>query len=131
MMIDHTFVFPKMIWMFASIVLLFFRYSPVVLGFSYVVIYLLYVFVSAINFISVGRLLRPFPLELKFYKSVSWVIWSLPLYNFVVSWIRLIGVINSMSLPGVWNTATFTAEVQSAVKIVRGDVRSLREKKKE
>ncbi|KRK86794.1 glycosyltransferase [Levilactobacillus koreensis JCM 16448] len=131
MMIDHTFVFPKMIWMFASIVLLFFRYSPVVLSFSYVVIYLLYVFVSAINFISVGRLLRPFPLELKFYKRVSWVIWSLPLYNFVVSWIRLIGVINSMSLPGVWNTSTFTAEVRSAVKIVRGDVRSLREKKKE
>lgn len=39
MMIDHTFIFPKMIWLFASVVLLFLRYSPVILGLSYVIIY--------------------------------------------------------------------------------------------
>lgn len=129
MMIDHTFVFPKMIWMFASVVLLFFRYSPVVLGLSYVVIYLLYVFVSLVNYVSVGRLLQKFPDEQKFYHSIRWVVWSLPLYNFFVSWIRLVGVINSMSLPGVWNTATFTTEARSAKHVVGQDARYLRQKK--
>lgn len=129
MMIDHTFVFPKMIWLFASIVLLFFRYSPVVLGLSYVVIYLLYVFVSLVNYVSVGRLLQKFPDERQFYHNIRWIIWLLPLYNFVVSWIRLVGVINSMSLPGVWNTDTFTAETGSAKKIVDKDIRYLRDKK--
>lgn len=129
MMIDHTFVFPKMIWLFASIVLLFFRYSPVVLGLSYVVIYLLYVFVSLVNYVSVGRLLQKFPDERQFYHNIRWIIWLLPLYNFVVSWIRLVGVINSMSLPGVWNTDTFTAETGLAKKIVDKDIRYLRDKK--
>jgi len=129
MIIDHTFVFPKMIWMFASIVLLFFRYSPVVLGLSYIVIYLLYVFVSLVNYVSVGRLLTKFTNERKFYHSISWVVWSLPLYNFFVSWIRLVGVINSMSLPGVWNTATFSTETHEAKHVVHHDVHYLRSKK--
>ncbi|HJE86094.1 MAG TPA: hypothetical protein K8U88_00780 [Levilactobacillus hammesii] len=129
MMIDHTFVFPKMIWMFASVVLLFFRYSPVVLGLSYVVIYLLYVFVSLVNYVSVERLLLRFPDELRFYRNIRWVVWSLPLYNFFVSWIRLVGVINSMSLPGVWNTSTFAAEARAAKHVVGKDAHYLRQKK--
>lgn len=129
MMIDHTFVFPKMIWMFASVVLLFFRYSPVVLGLSYVVIYLLYVFVSLVNYVSVERLLLRFPDELRFYRHIRWVVWSLPLYNFFVSWIRLVGVINSMSLPGVWNTSTFSAEARAAKHVVGKDTHYLRQKK--
>jgi len=115
--------------MFASIVLLFFRYSPVVLGLSYIVIYLLYVFVSLVNYVSVGRLLTKFTNERKFYHSISWVVWSLPLYNFFVSWIRLVGVINSMSLPGVWNTATFSTETHEAKHVVHHDVHYLRSKK--
>ena len=53
LMIDHTFMFPKMIWFFASIVLLFFRYSAVVLAASYILIYFLYVLVEALNLMCV------------------------------------------------------------------------------
>jgi len=128
-MIDHTFIFPKMIWLFASVVLLFFRYSPVVLGLSYLVIYLLYVLVSLVNFVSVGKLLQEFPDEKRFYRRVSWVIWTLPIYNFVISWIRLVGIINSMSMPGAWNTATFGAETKSVGRVLKGDMQRLRDQK--
>ncbi|MFC6206287.1 TIGR03111 family XrtG-associated glycosyltransferase [Levilactobacillus tongjiangensis] len=128
-MIDHTFIFPKMIWLFASVVLLFFRYSPVVLGLSYLVIYLLYVLVSLVNFVSVGKLLQEFPDEKHFYRRVSWVIWTLPIYNFVISWIRLVGIINSMSMPGAWNTATFGAETKSVGRVLKGDVQRLRDQR--
>lgn len=43
MMIDHTFLFPKIIWIFASIALLFFHYSAIMMAMSYVAIYLLYI----------------------------------------------------------------------------------------
>jgi len=127
--IDHTFVFPKMIWMFASVVLLFFRYSPVILGLSYVVIYGLYIFVSALNFWCVRLLLRPFPEENRFYLSVWWTIFTMPLYNFAVSWIRLVGVLNAMTGPGEWNTNSFPAEIKAIIAIVKHDWQSLHQPK--
>ena len=125
-MIDHTFIFPKMIWIFASIVLLFFRYSPVILGLSYVIIYGLYVLVSALNYYCVQLLLREFPAEKHFYSSVWWTIFTMPLYNFWVSWIRLIGIINAMTGPGKWNALPFFKELKLAGRIIRGDWRQLR-----
>ncbi len=53
-MIDHTFTFPRMIWTFATLVLIAFGYSTLVVGLSYLLIYGLYVLVGVINFISVG-----------------------------------------------------------------------------
>lgn len=104
LMIDHTFMFPKMIWMFASIVLLFFRYSPVVLAASYVLIYFLYIVVELMNFICVRTLLRDFPLERQFYNHQWWTIFTLPGYNLVCFWFRLVGTINMMVRPADWNS---------------------------
>jgi len=127
--IDHTFIFPKMIWMFASVVLIFFRYSPVILGLSYVVIYGLYVFISLLNFWCVELLLRPFPAEKRFYHSVWWTILTMPLYNFWVSWIRLIGIVNSMTGPGQWNARGFGQELGSVWQIIKADIKSLKRPK--
>ncbi|MCG0790389.1 Glycosyltransferase, family 2 (GT2) [Lactiplantibacillus plantarum] len=96
-MIDHTFTFPRMIWTFATIVLIAFGYSTVVVGLSYLLIYSLYVMVGVINFISVGILLKPYPEECHFYKHLWWLTLTLPLYMFLTAWIRLIGVINAMT----------------------------------
>lgn len=127
--IDHTFIFPKMIWIFASVVLIFFRYSPVILGLSYVVIYGLYVFISLLNFWCVELLLKPFPAEKHFYHSVWWTILTMPLYNFWVSWIRLIGIVNSMTGPGQWNARGFGQELRSVWQIIKADIKSLKRPK--
>lgn len=101
-MIDHTFTFPRMIWTFATIVLIAFGYSTVVVGLSYILIYGLYVLVDAINFISVGILLKPYPKEQQFYLHLWWLTLTLPLYMFLTAWIRLIGVINAMTTQAAW-----------------------------
>ncbi|CAJ1179968.1 hypothetical protein LCR01_13170 [Companilactobacillus crustorum] len=128
MMIDHTFIFPKMIWMFASVVLLFLRYSPVILGLSYLIIYGLYVSVSIVNFLCVELLLKKFENERRFYSKLFWVVFCLPLYNFICSWFRLIGSLNESAENKNWNSRGFKEESGNIVKVVKGDVRNLERK---
>lgn len=131
MMIDHTFLFPKMIWLFASIALLFFRYSALMMGMSYVAIYLLYILVSLLNYICVRLLLRDFPDENKFYAHQWWVAFSQPIYNFICSCIRLVGTINGMTEIAAWNSEKFDQEAKGVGSIIRSDFKNLKKRKKE
>ena len=104
LIIDHTFLFPRMIWFFASFVLLFFHYSIWVLIDSYLLIYLLYVFASFINYFCVRILLQEFPSEKHYFGHLWWVAWTFPIYNFICAWIRMIGAINTITRPTQWNS---------------------------
>lgn len=130
MMIDHTFLFPKMIWLFASIALLFFRYSPIMMGMSYVAIYILYVLVGLLNFICVRLLLHDFPEENKFFGHQWWVIFTMPLYNFICSIIRFVGTINGMTEVSTWNSERFDQEVKGASSVVSTDWKNLKERRR-
>ena len=125
LVIDHTFLFPKMIWMFASFVLLFYRYSPVVLGISYLIIYFLYAMVSVLNNLCVRMLLREFENERRFYIKLTWVAWTLPFYNFICSCFRLVGTLNVASNSHEWNALSFKEEIQRILKVFGKDIRSL------
>lgn len=131
LIIDHTFMFPKMIWFFASIVLLFFRFSPVVMIASYILIYFLYIIVEIFNFICVRSLLQPFPEESQFYSHLWWVVLTLPGYNLVCFWIRLIGTINMMTRPLDWNGQRPATELNSVKQQVQADWRQLWQRKNE
>lgn len=124
LMIDHTFMFPKMIWFFASFVLLFFRYSAVVLIASYILIYFLYILVELLNFICVRTLLRAFDDERHFYDHQWWTIFTLPGYNLVCFWFRLIGTINMMVQRSNWNSQNATSERHAAWHQVKGDAQA-------
>ncbi|WP_334341487.1 TIGR03111 family XrtG-associated glycosyltransferase [Companilactobacillus sp. HBUAS56275] len=121
LLIDHTFLFPRMIWLCASVVLLFFRYSPIMMGMSYVIIYLLYILVELLNYICVLELLQEFPEEKSFYRKQWWVTLTLPFYNFICSIIRLIGVINSMTTQVGWNSESFSTEKKRVATVVKND----------
>lgn len=121
MLIDHTFLFPKMIWLFASFILVFLGYSWRLLLLSYLLIYFLYVLVSFLNFVCVHLLLRDFPAERKFFSSIWWVGLSLPFYNFICSWIRFIGILNSMTQKSSWNAPSFNKEVKSVKQVFKQD----------
>lgn len=125
LMIDHTFMFPKMIWFFASIVLLFFRYSAVVLAASYILIYFLYVLVEALNFVCVRTLLVKFPEERQFYDHQWWTMFTLPGYNLVCFWFRLVGTINMMVSSANWTSKRPDVEAQEVRQQVKADAKAL------
>lgn len=131
LVVDHTFVFPKMIWMFASVVLMFFGYKVSTLLISYVVIYLLYLILGIVNFVTVELTMVKFPAEDKFFRSLWWCILTLPMYNFMCSGIRFIGVINS-TVPGSrsWTTKTMATEFDSFKSVLRHDVKKMIKKGK-
>jgi len=126
MMIDHTFIFPRMIWTFASIVLIAFGYSSIIVILSYLLIYALYVFVAVINFISVGILLGKYPEECRFYLRRWWVTLTLPIYMFLCAWIRLIGVINAMTMKASWKMHGFNEEAHQFYTVIRSDVKMVK-----
>jgi len=126
MLIDHTFIFPKMIWMFASIVLLFLRYSPTILALSYVIIYLLYISVSVVNYFCVKLIMRGFGNERRYYTKQKWIAFTLPFYNFICSWFRLIGSLNVSQKNKQWNSKGFKEETSGALKVVESDIHNLR-----
>ncbi|WP_155286352.1 TIGR03111 family XrtG-associated glycosyltransferase [Lacticaseibacillus zhaodongensis] len=127
MMVDHTFLFPKMIWMCASVVLIQFGYPAGTMALSYVLIYGLYVFVSLIDFASVLLILRPHPDERHYYSSLWWVAFTLPVYNMLCSGIRLVGIINGMTTKASWQLRGFDQETQQVKAVLKDDLRELRE----
>lgn len=127
LVVDHTFVFPKMIWLFASLVLVILGYSLQTLLLSYVIIYLLYLLLGIVNFISVASVMTLFPKENPFYLSLWWCILTLPIYNFLCSWIRLIGIINSASSSHkAWTTDNFSHEMTIVKTVLVHDLQKLK-----
>lgn len=126
-MIDHTFTFPRMIWTFATLVLIAFGYSTLVVGLSYLLIYGLYVLVGVINFISVGILLKPYPAERRFYSRLWWLTLTLPIYMFLTGWIRLVGVINAMTTHATWRMRGFSEEWHQLITVLRDDRQTVRD----
>ncbi|MBU7446634.1 MULTISPECIES: TIGR03111 family XrtG-associated glycosyltransferase [Lactiplantibacillus] len=126
-MIDHTFTFPRMIWTFATLVLIAFGYSTLVVGLSYLLIYGLYVLVGVINFISAGILLKPYPAERRFYSRLWWLTLTLPIYMFLTGWIRLVGVINAMTTHATWRMRGFSEEWHQLIAVLRDDRQTVRD----
>jgi biofilm PGA synthesis N-glycosyltransferase PgaC len=131
MIIDHTFTFPRMIWTFASFVLIAFGYSTWIMILSYLLIYALYVFVAIVNFASVAIILRTHPDEQHFYLHLWWVTLSLPIYMFVNSWIRLVGIINAMTTKATWRMRGLPEEMHRLVAVIQDDIETIREQRRQ
>ncbi len=121
LMFDHTFAFPRMIWYFALIFLIFMNYPiSLVLG-SIAIIYLLYAFSMFLFFLNVRMYLAEVKDIQTYYVSKWYVIFLLPLYNFAIFWIRFAGIINSIKSEGSWKTTTLTEEWQKIKSVVNQD----------
>lgn len=126
LMIDHTFAFPRLIWILGLGVLIFLGYSPVVIGLSILFMYLMYVFYAAMNFINVNLLLKTFPIERQYFKTKWWAMLTMPIYNVLCSLIRFIGIINEITNSASWNTRTFKNEITAITKIIIKDWEKLK-----
>lgn len=65
--------------------------------------------------------IKPFKKLRRYYVRKIYLIFLLPLYNFVVFWFRFAGIINSMKSKGSWKMQTFSDERDTAVGVVRSD----------
>ena len=118
---DHTFAFPRMIWYVALICLLAVGYSGAVVLGAMAAIYVLYVVCGFLYLAAVASFLRDFADLRRYCLTQWWVVPLLPLFNFVVFFIRLAGVINSIGTGGSWKTRTLSEERAALTDVVRSD----------
>ena len=118
---DHTFAFPRMIWYFALICLGFMNYSFKLILISVCLMYALYVFGTLLFYINIAIILRFYPNIMKYYMKKWYLIFLLPLYNFMVFWFRFAGMINSIKGEQTWRTRNLTEERREFMNIIKRD----------
>ncbi|QEY35692.1 putative glycosyltransferase, exosortase G system-associated [Caproiciproducens galactitolivorans] len=122
LLFDHTFVFPRMIWYFALIFLAFWGSQVQHIVTSVLILYCMYVLTTFLFYLNVNIYFSNFPEYKSFYRSKFYLIFLLPLYNFIVFWIRVAGIINSIKGHNSWRTSNITEEFSKFRKVVRSDL---------
>lgn len=125
LMYDHTFAFPRMIWYFAMIFLLFMNYPFALVFGSVFVIYLLYVLSSFLFYLNVMSYLKNYKNIRKYYACKLHLVFLMPLYNFVIFWIRFAGIINSTKIKSKWKTLNLTEEYKSFCAVIKDDFKGV------
>ena len=123
-----------MIWYLALIVLMAYGYSSTTVLLSMGAIFLFYIVCGYLYFYIGQYLLKPFPDIREYYRKLWPVVALLPFYNFVVFFIRLAGIINSINTQSSWKTDTLTRELdkfrvsaRESLGKISGKIKSFRE----
>lgn len=118
---DHTFAFPRMIWYFALVCLLFVNYPVSLVVGSMGITYVLYVCSSFLFFLSISTYLQPYKEVRDYYRSKWYICLLMPAYNFIIFWIRFAGIINSINNDSTWKTANLTEEKEQLLAVLKKD----------
>ena len=119
LMYDHTFAFPRVIWYLALICLVLMKYSFESIVYSTLFIFLLYILIGYCYYFTTIGFLSDFKEIRRYYARQWYVIPMLPLFNFMVYFIRLAGVVNSINTDSAWKTKTFTEEKREFWSVIR------------
>lgn len=107
---DHTLVFPRFIWIFAMMYLVFLDYPLNLIVGANIILYLIYTLNSFMYFF-ISKLYIKELKTVKRYMNKHWyTILLLAIYRFIVFFMRVAGIINSVEKYASWNTRTFTDE---------------------
>ena len=110
MLKDHTLVFPRFIWIFAMMYLVFLDYPLNLIVGANIILYLIYTLNSFMYFF-ISKLYIKELKSVKKYMNKHWyTILFLSIYRFIVFFMRVAGIINSVEKFASWNTRTFTDE---------------------
>lgn len=126
LMYDHTFAFPRMIWYFAIVCLLFMNYPLRLVVSSVILIYLFNVVTTLLFFLCITLFLSSEKELQKYYSKKWYLIFLLPIYNSTLFWFRFAGIINSINSEQVWKTSSLTEEKQTFFEIMDKDLRYFR-----
>ena len=110
---DHTLVFPRLIWFFALIYLYFINYPLKLLVGANLLLYAAYIINSFIYWLASLLLLREQETTRKYAKRHWYICLVMPMYRFIVYWIRLAGIINSITTDSKWRAATLSEEMNT------------------
>lgn len=110
MLKDHTLVFPRFIWIFAMMYLVFLYYPMNLVIGANIIMYLVYVINSVLYFFVARLYLKDIDRISKYVTRHFYIVLLLPIYRFVVFFMRLAGIINSAQRYAAWNARTLTAE---------------------
>lgn len=125
LLIDHTVLFLRMIWLFAFIVLVPFGYSLHLITMSFVFLYFLYIGIAILNFVSAYAYLRSFHSDKIFYLKNWWIIFTLPFFFMVLSFIQMVGLVNTMTQPAQWRVKNYHEEYNAIKQIVSHDLKEV------
>ncbi len=128
MMYDHTFAFPRLIWYIALICLMFMGFSVSTVGISMGLIILLYIVIAYFYYFAILGFLKEFKELRGYYRKQWWVLPFLPFFNFMVFFIRMAGIVNTIGTDSAWKTTTLTEEGKMMVTKMRSDFSSVRNK---
>ncbi len=118
---DHTFAFPRMIWYFALICLTFMNYPFSFIVRSVVLIYALYCISTFLSYLNICSYLKWDKDLRRFYAKKIILIFCLPVFNFIVYWFRMAGIINSIKIQSQWKTKSFQEEYGTCKQIIKND----------
>lgn len=119
---DHTFAFPRMIWYFALICLMFFNYPFSLIVGSAIILYALYVFSAFLFYLCIIGYLKKFPDLRKYYAKKIYMVPLMPMYNLYVFWIRFAAIINSIKSRNGWRVDPFSEERSRFRQIITKDL---------
>ena len=125
---DHTFALPRMIWYLALICLMVVGYSGKTILYSTGIIFVMYILVGYMYFITAAHYLKINEEIRHYYISHWWCVLLLPFFNLMVFFIRIAGVINSIQTDSSWKTRNFTQECKAFGDVVRSDMKKINKK---
>lgn len=107
---DHTLVFPRLIWIFAMIYLVYFEYPLRLIIGANIIMYSVYV-LNSLMFFLISKLYLKEQNDVKEYMTKHcYAILLLPIYRFLAFMMRMAGIINSVEKYAAWSNKTFTEE---------------------
>lgn len=121
LMYDHTFAFPRTIWYFAIIYLIFINYPIYLVIGSLLFLYLLYAMSSYLFYFSTKVYIKEFEDLHKYYKKIWYVPLLYPIFNNFVFFIRFAGIINSIKSDVQWKTRDLTEEKIAFKEVIQED----------
>lgn len=115
---DHAMTFPKLIWMFAMIYLVFIGYPLKMVIIANIIIYLIYCLLSFISILVVYSLLSEANQVKKFTIRNFWIFMFMPIYRTIIGLFRIGGIINSLSEESDWNPRGFKEEFKLGIRAI-------------
>lgn len=122
LMYDHTFAFPRMVWYLAMICLLCMNYSGGAIVFATFLMILIYIGIGYFYFLSTRMFLKKTPEIRNYYTKQWWVVMFLPLFNIVVFFIRMAGIVNSINTDSAWKTKDLKDERVAFIDVLKHDM---------
>ncbi|MBC7252173.1 MAG: glycosyltransferase, partial [Anaerolineae bacterium] len=122
LLVDHTLIFPRLVWTFLFPVLYFFGYPLSLIVSALIIIYLFYVVVAAISALTIYIIATP-AIRARLRRT-WWVVSVIPAYHFLIFTFRLAGSIIALTEPAEWRVQAPWVETATALRALVNGVRN-------